>query len=105
VVFPDTSPRGEEVEKIEGVKDSYDFGIGAGFYLNATQDKYKRHFNMYDYITDELPSIINTTFAVDGSRASITGHSMGGHGALTIALKNPSKYKSVSAFAPIVNPT
>lgn len=102
IVFPDTSAR--EVN-IEGQDDSYDFGSGAGFYINATTDKWKQHYNMYDYITKELPAFIDANFYVDISRASITGHSMGGHGALTIALKNPGVYQSVSAFSPICNPT
>jgi len=102
LVMPDTSPRGQDVPD-EDPKE-YDFGQGAGFYLNATTDKYKKHYNMYDYITKELPEIVNQMLPVDPSKAGIFGHSMGGHGAMTIALKNPGKYKSVSAFAPICNP-
>lgn len=102
VVFPDTSPRGVT---IEGQDDSYDFGSGAGFYVNATSPKWSKHFNMYDYVTKELPDLVSKLFPVDGSRVSITGHSMGGHGALISHLKNPGKYTSVSAFAPICNPT
>jgi len=102
VVFPDTSARDVE---IEGEGDSYDFGSGAGFYLNATEEKWKKHYNMYDYVTKELPEVIDLLFSVDSSRTAITGHSMGGHGALSLHLKNPGKYQSVSAFAPICNPT
>jgi len=100
-VMPDTSPRGD------GVPDEdpkvFDFGVGAGFYLNATTDKYKAHYNMYTFIVEELPKFVESNFPVSTVR-SISGHSMGGHGALTIALKNPDKYVSVSAFAPICNP-
>lgn len=102
VVFPDTSARGVE---IEGQDDSYDFGSGAGFYLNATTDKYKKNNNMYDYITSELPELIQNIFPVNTQQCAISGHSMGGHGALSIHLKNPGMYGSVSAFAPICNPT
>ena len=102
VVFPDTSPRGIT---IDGQDDSYDFGSGAGFYLNATTDKWSKHYKMYDYVTKELPEMVSKLFPVDGSRMSITGHSMGGHGALISHLKNPGKYTSVSAFSPICNPT
>ncbi|KAF5747968.1 S-formylglutathione hydrolase -like protein [Tripterygium wilfordii] len=101
LIVPDTSPRGLNVE---GEADSWDFGVGAGFYLNATQEKWKS-WRMYDYIVKELPQLLSENFPqLDTSRASISGHSMGGHGALTIYLKNLDKYKSVSAFAPIVNP-
>ncbi|KAF3511069.1 hypothetical protein F2Q69_00002084 [Brassica cretica] len=101
LVVPDTSPRGLN---IEGEADSYDFGVGAGFYLNATQEKWK-NWRMYDYIVKELPKLLSDNFTqLDTTRASISGHSMGGHGALTIYLKNLDKYKSVSAFAPIANP-
>ncbi|KAK7278935.1 hypothetical protein RJT34_23975 [Clitoria ternatea] len=101
LVVPDTSPRGLNVE---GEADSWDFGVGAGFYLNATQDKWK-NWRMYDYIVKELPKLLSDNFPqLETSKASIFGHSMGGHGALTIYLKNLDKYKSVSAFAPIVNP-
>jgi len=103
LVMPDTSPRGDDVPDEE--PKTYDFGAGAGFYLNATTDKYKKHYNMYDYVTKELRDIILKDFPVLPDKVGITGHSMGGHGALTIALKNPGLYKSVSAFAPIVNPT
>lgn len=104
LVLPDTSPRGEGVPDED--PHAYDFGLGAGFYLNATTDKYKKHYNMLDYVTKELPEIVTGgLLPCDPTKASIMGHSMGGHGALTIALKNPGKYKSVSAFAPIGNPT
>ncbi|XXG41347.1 hypothetical protein AAC387_Pa01g1826 [Persea americana] len=101
LIAPDTSPRGLNVE---GEADSWDFGVGAGFYLNATQERWK-NWRMYDYVVKELPKLLSEHFPqLDTSRASISGHSMGGHGALTIYLKNIDKYKSVSAFAPIVNP-
>jgi len=102
LVAPDTSPRGAGVE---GEDESYDFGSGAGFYVDATVEKWAGHYKMYSYITKELPALINASFPVDGSRVGITGHSMGGHGALTIALRNPEMFKSVSAFSPICNPT
>jgi S-formylglutathione hydrolase len=102
VVAPDTSPRGANVE---GEDESYDFGSGAGFYVDATEAKWSTNYNMYTYITQELPGLINGNFSVDGSRVGITGHSMGGHGALTIAMRHPDIYKSVSAFSPICNPT
>ncbi|URE04095.1 s-formylglutathione [Musa troglodytarum] len=102
LVAPDTSPRGLN---IEGEADSWDFGVGAGFYLNATEEKWK-NWRMYDYVVKELPKVLSENFEqLDTSRASISGHSMGGHGALTIYLKNLEKYKAVSAFAPITNPT
>eukprot|EP01101_Sappina_pedata_P004919 TRINITY_DN2154_c0_g2_i1.p1 TRINITY_DN2154_c0_g2~~TRINITY_DN2154_c0_g2_i1.p1 ORF type:complete len:290 (+),score=109.11 TRINITY_DN2154_c0_g2_i1:100-870(+) len=102
LVCPDTSPRGTS---IEGQSDSWDFGLGAGFYLNATQPLWSTNFNMYSYVTAELPAIISANFSVaDTTRSSIFGHSMGGHGALVCALKNPGQYRSVSAFAPICNP-
>ncbi|XVF56190.1 hypothetical protein PTKIN_Ptkin06aG0098500 [Pterospermum kingtungense] len=101
LIAPDTSPRGLNVE---GEADSWDFGVGAGFYLNSTQEKWK-NWRMYDYVVKELPKLLSENFPqLDTSKASISGHSMGGHGALTIYLKNLDKYKSVSAFAPIVNP-
>ena len=102
IVCPDTSPRGEGVP--DDPESAYDFGLGAGFYVNATQQPWAEHYQMYSYVTEELPAIINANFSVDPKRMSISGHSMGGHGALTIALKNPSQYKSVSAFSPIVSP-
>ncbi|KAL8643403.1 MAG: hypothetical protein Q9228_000036 [Teloschistes exilis] len=103
VLYPDTSPRGL---KIQGEDDSYDFGSGAGFYLDATQEPWSNGYKMYSYITSELPQTVFSSFPqIDGSRVSIFGHSMGGHGALTLFLRNPGKYKSVSAFAPITNPS
>lgn len=99
LVMPDTSPRGEQVANDDG----YDLGQGAGFYLNATQLPWATHYQMYDYLRDELPALIQSQFNVS-DRCAISGHSMGGHGALIMALKNPGKYTSVSAFAPIVNP-
>lgn len=101
LVFPDTSPRGEDVADDE----AYDLGKGAGFYVNATQDPWKPHFNMWDYIAAELPALIGENFSVDMTRQGITGHSMGGHGALTLAMNLPEQYRSVSAFAPITNPS
>lgn len=103
IVYPDTSPRGL---KIQGEDDAYDFGTGAGFYIDATKEPYSKNYKMYSYITQELPTALFKEFstALDGSHVSITGHSMGGHGALTLFLKNPGMYKSVSAFAPISNP-
>lgn len=105
IVYPDTSPRGLD---LPGEHDSWDFGSGAGFYINATEEPWSGHYKMYDYITKELPEKIFTdaqfSDLLDSSRISLTGHSMGGHGALTIFLKNPGKYKSVSAFSPICNP-
>ncbi len=100
VVAPDTSPRGDTVADDEG----YDLGQGAGFYVNATQSPWDKHYQMYDYIIDELPDLIDNYFPTNGKQ-SICGHSMGGHGALMIALKNPEMYYSVSAFAPIVAPS
>ncbi|MCJ1298345.1 hypothetical protein MMC08_001134 [Hypocenomyce scalaris] len=102
VVYPDTSPRGLE---IEGENESYDFGSGAGFYVDATKEPWSKGYNMYSYIKEELPKALFSSFEqLDSSRVSITGHSMGGHGALILFLKNPGKYKSVSAYAPIANP-
>jgi S-formylglutathione hydrolase len=102
IIAPDTSPRGDDVP--DDPESSYDFGLGAGFYVNATQAPWSKHYRMYDYMVDELPALVATNFAVDRERASIFGHSMGGHGALTIALKNPEKFRSASAFAPICSP-
>jgi len=102
IVCPDTSPRGDGVA--DDPDGAYDMGLGAGFYVNATQQPWAEHYQMYSYILDELPQLINKEFPVDGERISISGHSMGGHGALTIALKNPQRFKSVSAFAPICSP-
>lgn len=104
IVAPDTSPRGEGVPDDPG--GAYDFGLGAGFYVNATQEPWVKHYRMYDYITKELPELlVDMEFPVDGTRAGIFGHSMGGHGAITIHLKNPDKFKTCSAFAPIVAPS
>ena len=101
VVFPDTSPRGE------GVADdaAYDLGQGAGFYVNATQAPWAAHYRMWDYISEELPRVLMANFALEEDRQAITGHSMGGHGALTLAMRLPDRFASVSAFAPIANPT
>ncbi len=100
LVMPDTSPRGNDVADADG----YDLGKGAGFYLNATEQPWAAHYRMYDYLRDELPALIQSEFTVN-DRQAISGHSMGGHGALVMALKNPGRFTSVSAFAPIVNPT
>ena len=102
IVCPDTSPRGEGVPDDE--EGSYDFGLGAGFYVNATEEPWATHYQMYDYVVEELPALINAEFPVDVSKVAISGHSMGGHGALTVALKNPERYCSVSAFSPICSP-
>ncbi|MDC3200802.1 S-formylglutathione hydrolase [Porticoccaceae bacterium] len=102
IVCPDTSPRGEGVPDDE--ESAYDFGLGAGFYINATEQPWATHYQMYDYVVEELPVLINAEFPVDGSKVAISGHSMGGHGALTVALKNPERYCSVSAFSPICSP-
>ncbi len=102
IVTADTSPRGSDVP--DDAEQAYDFGLGAGFYLNATVEPWNKHYKMYDYIVNELPALIAENFPADKRRQSVFGHSMGGHGALTIALKNPDKYQSVSAFAPIVSP-
>lgn len=101
IVVPDTSPRGDDVA--DDADGAYDLGLGAGFYLNATQPPWSNHYRMYDYIVDELPLLVETYFEVSKVK-SISGHSMGGHGALTIAIKNPTAYRSVSAFSPITNP-
>ena len=101
LVVPDTSPRGLD---LPGIADSYDFGLAAGFYVDATHAPWAQNFRMYSYVSQELPAVIAANFAVDGTRAGIFGHSMGGHGALVLALRNPDIYKSVSAFAPIVSP-
>jgi len=99
-VAPDTSPRGPDVPD----DPDYDFGQGAGFYVDATQAPFDRNYRMYSYVTEELPALVADIFPVDINRQGITGHSMGGHGALTVALRNPDRYRSVSAFAPIVAP-
>lgn len=101
LVFPDTSPRGEGVANDE----AYDLGQGAGFYVNATQAPWAPHFRMWDYIADELPRLLTANFAIDEDRQGITGHSMGGHGALTLAMTLAGRFRSVSAFAPIAHPT
>ena len=102
-IAPDTSPRGEEVpDDPDGL---WDFGQGAGFYVDATEAPWDRHFNMWSYVADELPAVVTEHFPADMKRQSITGHSMGGHGALTLALGLPGRFKSVSAFAPIVAPS
>lgn len=101
IVAPDTSPRGEGVA--DDPDGAYDFGLGAGFYLNATKPPFSQHYQMYDYVVNELPALIEAHFPVTEQR-SISGHSMGGHGALTIALKNPHRYNSLSAFSPICHP-
>jgi S-formylglutathione hydrolase len=100
-VAPDTSPRGENVPDADG----YDFGKGAGFYVDATQEPWSRHYRMWTYVTEELPALVVGEFPADGYRQGIMGHSMGGHGALTVALRNPDLFRSVSAFAPIVAPS
>ncbi len=101
IVAPDTSPRGEGVP--DDPEGAYDFGLGAGFYLNATQEPWQEHYQMYSYIVDELPQLIEANFPVN-KRKAISGHSMGGHGALTIGIKNPTAYSSISAFSPICHP-
>lgn len=101
LVFPDTSPRGDGVADDE----AYDLGQGAGFYVNATQDPWAQHFQMWDYVAQDLPALIFDRFALDADAQAITGHSMGGHGALTLAMGLPGRFRSVSAFAPICNPT
>jgi len=106
-VAPDTSPRGPDLNGNAVPDDpagAYDFGLGAGFYVDATQAPFDRHYKMWSYVTEELPTLIADNFPADMARQSIMGHSMGGHGALTIALRNPGRYVSVSAFAPIVAP-
>lgn len=100
LIFPDTSPRGEDVANDE----AYDLGQGAGFYVNASEAPWAPHFQMYDYITKDLTNLVFERFALDASRQAITGHSMGGHGALTIAMRETGRFKSVSAFSPICNP-
>jgi S-formylglutathione hydrolase len=102
IVAPDTSPRGEGVP--DDPDAAYDFGLGAGFYVNAEQAPWSQHYRMYDYVVDELPALVAENLPIDSDRAGIFGHSMGGHGALTIALKNPERYRSASAFAPICSP-
>ncbi len=100
-IAPDTSPRGDDIPDGEG----YDFGTGAGFYVDATREPWSRNFRMWTYVTDELPELIKSEFPADMDRQGIMGHSMGGHGALTVALNFPERFRSVSAFAPIVAPS
>ena len=102
IVGPDTSPRGENIP--DDPQNAYDFGQGAGFYIDATEEPWVKNYRMYSYVAHELPSFVGAAFPVDCNRTGIFGHSMGGHGALTIALKNPDRFQSVSAFAPIVSP-
>ena len=102
-VAPDTSPRGEGVP--DDPAGAYDFGLGAGFYVDATEEPFAKNYKMWTYVTDELPTLVAREFPVDLERQGITGHSMGGHGALTVALRNPNRFRSVSAFAPIVAPS
>ncbi|HEX2020217.1 MAG TPA: S-formylglutathione hydrolase [Aurantimonas sp.] len=101
-VAPDTSPRGESVP--DDAEGAYDFGLGAGFYVDATEEPFAKNYRMWSYVTEELPALVAANFPVDAQRQSILGHSMGGHGALTIGLTYPDRYKAVSAFAPIVAP-
>ena len=101
-VAPDTSPRGEGVP--DDPEGSWDFGLGAGFYVDATEEPWDRHYRMWTYVTEELPELVARHFPIDTGRQGISGHSMGGHGALTVALRNPGRFRSVSAFAPIVAP-
>jgi S-formylglutathione hydrolase len=102
LVAPDTSPRGPDVP--EAPDNAWDFGLGAGFYVDATERPWASHYRMWTYVTEELPALVAAEFGVDMERQGITGHSMGGHGALTVALRNPDRFRSVSAFAPIVAP-
>ena len=102
-VAPDTSPRGEGVP--DDPAGAYDFGLGAGFYVDATREPFAKNYRMWSYVTEELPALVAAEFPVDMQRQAISGHSMGGHGALTVALRNPERFRSVSAFAPIVAPS
>ena len=102
IVCPDTSPRGDDVA--DDSEGAYDMGLGAGFYVDATQQPWAQHYQMYSYVVDELPALIHAEFPIDKQRQAISGHSMGGHGALTIALRNPERFRSVSAFSPICSP-
>ena len=102
-VAPDTSPRGPDVPTAP--EGAWDFGLGAGFYVDATEDPWSQHYRMWSYVTDELPRLIEAEYPVDMDRQGITGHSMGGHGALTVALNHADRFRSVSAFAPIVAPS
>jgi S-formylglutathione hydrolase len=103
LIAPDTSPRGENVPGDPA--NAYDFGLGAGFYVDATQQPFARNYRMWSYLTEELPKLVAEQFPVDAGRQSIFGHSMGGHGALTMALRHPDRYRAASAFAPIVAPS
>lgn len=103
IVCPDTSPRGQDVP--DDPAGAWDFGWGAGFYVDATQKPWQSHYQMYSYVTQELPELIGAELPIKPERAAISGHSMGGHGALTIALRNPNRFKSVTAFSPIVAPS
>lgn len=103
LIMPDTSPRGENVA--DDPEAAYDFGLGAGFYINATEAPWQAHYQMYDYILTELPDLIEAELPVDSQRRAISGHSMGGHGALMLSLRHPQRFTSVSAFSPIVNPS
>lgn len=103
IVTPDTSPRGEGVP--DAPDAAYDLGHAAGFYLNATQEPWRKHYRMYDYIVHELPALLESTLSLNHTKRAISGHSMGGHGALVIALRNPERYQSVSVFAPIATPS
>ncbi len=102
LVMPDTSPRGEGVP--DDPDGAYDFGLGAGFYVDATREPWSRHYRMYSYVVHELPELVAAEFPADMGRQGITGHSMGGHGALVVALRNPGRFRSLSAFAPIASP-
>jgi S-formylglutathione hydrolase len=102
LIAPDTSPRGAD---IPGEKDAWDFGVGAGFYVDATREPWSKHYRMYSYVTQDLRSVVLAELPVDGNKLGIFGHSMGGHGALVLALRNPELYQSVSAFAPIAAPS
>lgn len=102
LVAPDTSPRGAN---LPGEADSWDFGLGAGFYVNATKEPWAKHYRMFEYVAEELPKLVRASFPVLPDREGIMGHSMGGHGALVVALRQPGRFQSVSAFAPIANPS
>ncbi|WP_257170656.1 S-formylglutathione hydrolase [Bradyrhizobium sp. SRS-191] len=102
-VAPDTSPRGDGVPG--DANNAYDFGLGAGFYVDATQEPFAKNYRMWSYVTEELPHVVAANFPVDPRRQSVMGHSMGGHGALTVALRNPDRYRAASAFSPIVAPS
>ena len=102
IVAPDTSPRGDDVP--DDPEGAYNFGLGAGFYVNATEAPWSKHYYMYNYVVEELPALVNGALPLDPTRTGISGHSMGGHGAITLGLNNPERYKSISAFAPISSP-